>query len=103
MVERALKAQTRRPGAPALPMEPAHSTGRLSTGVFVGRQPEMYELKASLDKALVGRGCLVTMVGEPGIGKTRTAEELASLARKLGVQVFWGRCPEERGAPTCWP
>jgi DNA-binding CsgD family transcriptional regulator len=43
------------------------------------------------------------LVGGPGIGKTRTAEELASVARPRGAQVLWGRCLEERGAPTYWP
>ena len=45
-----------------------------------GRQREMGELKACLEDALSGRGRLVTLVGEPGIGKTRTAQELATYA-----------------------
>ena len=47
---------------------------------FVGREREMIELKASLEDAISGRGRLVMLVGEPGIGKTRTAQELAALA-----------------------
>jgi predicted ATPase len=43
------------------------------------------------------------LVGEPGIGKTRTAEELATIAAGCGAEVLWGRCPEERGAPPYWP
>ena len=43
------------------------------------------------------------LVGEPGIGKTRTAQELASHAATLGVQVLWGRCYEGEGAPPYWP
>ncbi len=49
-------------------------------GTFVGRQREMGELKAALDDALSGQGRLVMLVGEPGIGKTRTAQELTSYA-----------------------
>ena len=49
-------------------------------GSFVGRQREMAELLAALDDALSGRGRLVMLVGEPGIGKTRIAQELADVA-----------------------
>ena len=40
----------------------------------------MGELKAALEDALSGRGRLVALVGEPGIGKTRSAQELATYA-----------------------
>ena len=43
------------------------------------------------------------LVGEPGIGKTRTAQELTSYAQGRGAQVYWGRCYEESGAPPYWP
>ncbi len=71
--------------------------------VFVGRQREMAELLAALDDALSGRGCLVTLAGEPGIGKTRMAQELADVAASKGAQVLWGWCYEEGGAPPYWP
>ncbi len=71
--------------------------------VFVGREREMAELTAALEDALAGHGRLVMLVGEPGIGKTRTAEELAAVARGRGAEVLWGRCPEERGAAPYWP
>lgn len=70
---------------------------------FVGREPEIADLTAALDDAQAGRGRMVMLVGEPGIGKTRTAEELASIAQDRGAEVFWGNCPEERGAPSYWP
>ena len=37
------------------------------------------------------------------IGKTRTAQELASHAEALGAQVLWGRCFEKEGTPPYWP
>ena len=43
------------------------------------------------------------LVGEPGIGKTRTAQELETYARMRGAQVFWGRAHESSGAPAYWP
>jgi len=67
----------------------AHSTAR---NIFVGRQLPLAELMTALDDALSGQGRLVMLVGEPGIGKTRTAQELASYAESRGAQVFWGRC-----------
>jgi predicted ATPase/DNA-binding CsgD family transcriptional regulator len=76
---------------------------KLGRGVFVGRQREMGELQAALADALSGHGRLVMLVGEPGIGKTRTAQELAAVAGQRGAQVLWGWCYEERGAPPYWP
>ena len=49
-------------------------------GTFVGRDREMRGLKAALEDSLSGQGRLVMLVGEPGIGKTRTSQELASYA-----------------------
>ena len=81
----------------------ASASGGLPRGVFVGRQREMGELGAVLEDALAGRGRLVMLVGEPGIGKTRTAQEVAARAETLGAQVLWGWCYEGEGAPSFWP
>ncbi len=72
-------------------------------GVFVGRERELSELGAALEEAEGGRGSLVIVVGEPGIGKTRMADELAAQARERGFLVLWGRCWEAGGAPAYWP
>ena len=84
-------------------VEEAQPLDSLAGGVFVGRQREMGELKACLEDALSGRGRLVTLVGEPGIGKTRTAQELATYAGLRSAQVLWGRCYKEQGMPPYWP
>ncbi len=84
---------------PGQPSVNARSLG----GAFVGRRREMAELTAALDDAFTGQGRIVMLAGEPGIGKTRTAQELATLAEQLGAQVLWGRCYEEAGAPPYWP
>lgn len=71
--------------------------------VFVGRQEEIAALQASLDDTLAGRGRLVLLAGEPGIGKTRTADEIATYAHQHHVQALVGRCYEGDGAPAFWP
>ena len=81
----------------------AQALDSLAGGVFVGRQREMGDLKAALEEALSGSGQLVMLVGEPGIGKTRTAQELTTYARMRGAQVLSGRCYEEQGVPPYWP
>ena len=48
--------------------------------VFVGRGRELGVLNTALEQTLDGHGRLVMLAGEPGIGKTRTAQELASRA-----------------------
>jgi predicted ATPase/class 3 adenylate cyclase len=76
---------------------------RLAGGVFVGREREMDELRGALEESLSGHGKLILLVGEPGIGKTRTAEELVTFARLRKAQVLWGRCYEGDAAPAFWP
>lgn len=72
-------------------------------GAFVGREAELAELLAGLDDALAGRGRLFLLVGEPGIGKSRLAEELIARSTARGVQALVGRCWEAGGAPAYWP
>lgn len=73
------------------------------SSTFVGRQREMGELKAALDDAMSGRGRLVMLAGEPGIGKSRAAQEIGAYAELRGSRVLWGRCYEEQGTPAYWP
>lgn len=72
-------------------------------GTLIGRDDELAELLAGLNDAVAGRGRVVLVSGEPGIGKSRLAEELASRADAQGVRVISGRCWEEGGAPAYWP
>jgi len=88
---------------PSASVDETHALDSLAGGVFVGRQKEMGDLKAALEDALSGRGRLVTLVGEPGIGKSRTAQELTTYAGLRGAQVLWGRSYEEQGVPPYWP
>jgi len=72
-------------------------------GPFVGREQEMAELLAALEASRAGAGAVVLVGGEPGIGKSRLAEELAACARARDVRVLVGRCWEAGGAPPYWP
>ncbi len=74
-----------------------------STDLFVGREPELAELRNALDDVQSGRGRIVMLVGEPGIGKTRIAEAFADTADGGGFTTLWGRCSEQRGAPPYRP
>jgi tetratricopeptide (TPR) repeat protein len=74
-----------------------------STDLFVGRERELQELTVGLEAAVSGRGRLFLLAGEPGIGKTRLAAEIAAKAFKRGAEVLWGRCWEGGGAPAYWP
>ena len=63
----------------------------------------MERLRTAFDEAFAGRGRLVMLVGEPGIGKTRTVHELETYARMRGAQVLWGANHESSGAPPFYP
>jgi len=70
--------------------------------VLVGRDRELAELTEALARTATG-GALYLFAGEPGIGKTRLASEVAAVARQRGVRASWGRCWEAGGAPPFWP
>src|SRR5438270_11245256 len=69
---------------------------------FVGRHAELDELRAAVNGSVDGRGALVLLAGEPGIGKTRLAEITADYARSTGCVVRWASCWEGPAAPF-WP
>ncbi len=75
----------------------------LTVEQFVGRRRELAALQSALENTLSGQGRLVMLLGEPGIGKTRTAQEFATYAGLRDVTVLWGRCYENMGTPPYWP
>ena len=76
---------------------------REARGPFVGRESELTMLSAALEDAIAGRGKLVLLEGEPGIGKSYLAEEFMRHAGTRGAVVLTGRCWEAGGAPAYWP
>ncbi len=65
-----------------------NNPARMGPSRFVGRQREMADLWAALDDAISGHGRTGMLAGEPGIGKTRIAQELASYAEQQEAQVL---------------
>lgn len=80
------------------------STVAARTGepAYVGRSALRRELDHALDATVAGSGRMIVLLGEAGIGKTRTAEALLRVARDRGVTVAIGRA-HEGGAPAYWP
>jgi DNA-binding winged helix-turn-helix (wHTH) protein len=70
---------------------------------FVGREVPLRRLQVALDEARAGRGSVCLLLGEPGIGKTRTVEQLAQQALTSGVQVAWGVSLEAGETPPLSP
>src|SRR5262245_22842514 len=70
---------------------------------FIEREREMERLRSACAVALRGDRQVVLLEGPPGIGKTRTATELAREATGLGFEVLVGRAHEGEGAPPLWP
>src|SRR3989475_2479064 len=70
---------------------------------YVGREAERAELRRLMERAIAGHGSIVLIRGEPGVGKTRLAQELVLEARKHGMFDSTGRCYEMEGAPPYIP
>ena len=65
---------------------------------LVGRSHEVAQLRRALESAASGRGTLLTLSGEAGVGKTRLASSTAEQAAELGFLVLTGHCYEGEGA-----
>ena len=64
---------------------------------LIGRRWEMAAFEAAVDRTIGGHGGVVTVVGPPGIGKSRAAREVAALAAGRGAEVFWSFCESHTG------
>jgi predicted ATPase len=66
---------------------------------FIGRDDELAQLNKALHAAEDRNDSLLTVVGEPGIGKTAFCEQLATHASARAFTVLNGRCYEETSLP----
>jgi DNA-binding SARP family transcriptional activator len=57
---------------------------------LVGRDDVLRQLSEELGRADEGRGRMILVNGEAGVGKTRLVAELATVARRRGAAVLWG-------------
>ena len=73
------------------------------SGHLVGRDDTLDRLRGALDDAVGGRGRVVLVAGEPGIGKTAVLGALADEATDRSVRVAWGQCWDDSMAPAFWP
>jgi class 3 adenylate cyclase len=79
----------------ALPAPLRHQAGELP---FAARDEERVRLGEAWKRAQVERATTVLLAGEPGIGKTRIASEVARQAHDEGAIVVLGRCDEHLAA-----
>ncbi len=73
------------------------------SSVMVGRAAELASLTHALDDAAARSGRLFLICGEPGVGKTRLANEVATLAEARGMELMVGHCSEHEEAVAYLP
>ena len=70
---------------------------------FLGRERELRLLRDTFERSVAESGChLVTVLGEPGIGKSRLVRELRPLLESEATFLV-GRCPAYGEGITYWP
>lgn len=77
-------------GEPVLPI--GGFLGALPSTELVAREPEMRRALAAADAVVAGAGRLLVITGEPGVGKTRLAQEVMLTTRNRRFLVATGRC-----------
>jgi class 3 adenylate cyclase/tetratricopeptide (TPR) repeat protein len=70
---------------------------------FVERDAERANLRRAVAAALGGRGRLVLVAGEAGVGKSRLVQEVTAEAEVRGMRVLVGHCVEMEGSPPYLP
>ncbi len=90
-------------GAPATPVPQAPAPPPRASVDLAGREADLRAIEEAVAATAGGRGHVILVAGEPGIGKTRLAEEAARRASASGVTVAWGRSGHDTGAPAFWP
>src|SRR4051794_10930685 len=81
-----------------VPLQSALAT-EIASGPFVGRHDALERLRAHYERAKEGVRQVVLVSGEPGIGKSRLASEIAREAHEAGATVLYGRSDAESLVP----
>jgi class 3 adenylate cyclase len=68
-----------------------HAVERAESNL-VGRRWELSAVEGLLERAIDGHGAVVTVVGPPGIGKSRLVREITTMAAGRSVEVFSAYC-----------
>ncbi|MCU1371461.1 MAG: transcriptional regulator, putative ATPase, winged helix family, partial [Ilumatobacteraceae bacterium] len=74
---------------------PPAVTERRARSTFVGRERQLEALDRAWEAVGAGDRRLVTLSGEPGMGKTRLAQVFCQRVHDAGGHVLWGRCTAE--------
>ncbi len=77
--------------------------GALPSTELVAREGEMQRGLVAADAAAAGRGRLVLLAGEPGVGKTRLEQEIMLTVRNRQFLVATGRCYEVHQSIPFYP
>jgi DNA-binding SARP family transcriptional activator len=88
------RRDARRPVVAA--MQPVAVRPKSGSGetLLIGRDNELATLCTALDEARWGRGRMLAIIGEAGIGKSRLVAELTRTAAARGTRVLTARCYE---------
>jgi class 3 adenylate cyclase len=82
--------ELRGPGAVATRIEASRARG---FSRFVGRAEELARLDGALERASAGQGQVLTVIGAPGLGKSRLCEHAVTRWRAQGLSITEARCP----------
>jgi DNA-binding CsgD family transcriptional regulator/tetratricopeptide (TPR) repeat protein len=77
--------------------------GAATTGSLIGRSQELVRVLRAWGNVVDGRGRIVFLAGDPGIGKTRLAREVMGRAVEHGATVLVGRSFEQQSAIPFFP
>ena len=95
LAERLRRGEAKRPKASADQPRLPSAMARRHRSAFVGRGGELALVRQQWQLAKGGERQLVVVLGEPGVGKSRLAAELARAVHAEGAAVLLGRCTEE--------
>jgi class 3 adenylate cyclase/tetratricopeptide (TPR) repeat protein len=94
-------ASKRTPVLASLPI--GNFLGALPDGPLVAREAELRQIESALGAVVEGAGRMLLLGGEPGVGKTRLAQEATLAARNRGFLVATGRCYEPQQTVPYYP